>query len=379
MPQVTVSSGGPFHAYHLVRGVQRAGYLRRFITGIFNHKDAPDIDRSRVKQIIPPELAGMAIQMLPGASSIYFSYFIRDNWFDLAARRFIDGGDILDVFNHFGLYSMRKARQIGMKTIVQRSSAHPVYHHQVLSEEYERFGLKLSGVSQILFKKHVQEYVEADLIVVPSDFVWQSMAAHGVPEHKLRRVHFGFAPERFHPQPDENANRTFRVLFVGSVSLQKGVQYLLEAFKQLSLPDAELVFVGGQFPDSRAFLPAYEGLYRHIPFVPQHRLVELYHSASVFVLPSLQDGFGMVVYEAAACGLPVIISENVGAPIRDGRDGYIVPIRDSDALADRLLCLYQNPTLRREMGLSARAYVEQFTWDRYHQQVISLYDELLST
>lgn len=378
MPEVTVSSGGPFHAYHIVRGAQRAGYLRRFITTVFNKHEA-DIDRTRVKQIILPELLGMGIQTIPVPSSVYFSYLVRDNLFDVMAARLIDGGDILNVFNHFGLYSIRKAKRLGMKSIVERSAAHPVTHHRILSEEYARYGLRFPGVNKMLFKKHELEYEEADAIAVPSDFVWRTMVEQGVPEEKLLRVNLGFAPERFRYEPGVKSDSVFRIIFVGSLSLQKGVQYLLEAFRKLSLPDAELVLVGGSFPDSSTFLPAYEGLYHHIPFVPQSELPQIYNSASVFVLPSLQDGFGMVVYEAAACGLPVIVTENVGAALRDGQDGFTVPVRDVDALADRLLRLYQDEALRRDMGQSALGYVQQFTWEAYHRQIIAHYDHLLST
>jgi len=85
-----------------------------------------------------------------------------------------------------------------------------------------------------------------------------------------------------------------------------------------------------------------------------------------------------VVYEAAACGLPVIVSENVGAAIRDGQDGFIVPICDPEALADRLLRLYRDLALRRSMGQSAHQYVQQFTWDAYHRQVIANYQRVLN-
>jgi glycosyltransferase involved in cell wall biosynthesis len=372
---VIVSSGGKFHAYHLARASANAGYLRRFITTIYDRREE-GIDRGRVRQIAVPELLGMAIQKLPGAGSVTLSYLVRDNLFDRLSCRYIDGGDVFNVFNHFGLHAMRKAHALGMTCIVERSSAHPVVHHKILSEEYERYGLRYSQINTWLFDKHIQEYEEADAIAVPSEFVWRTMVEQGVPASKLRRVHFGFAPERFRPMPEIKADSTFRVMFAGAISLQKGVQYLLEAWRRLDLPDAELVLVGGKFPDSKAFLPEYEGLYRHIPFVPQSELAAIYNTASVFVLPSLQDGFGMVVYEAAACGLPVIITENVGAAIRDGQDGFIVPIRDPDALADRLLRLYRDEKLRREMGESARAFVQQYTWEAYHAQVLAHYHDL---
>jgi len=376
MPEVIVSSGGPYHAYHLARASAGAGMLKRFIISRFDRREA-GIDGALVREIPLPDLLGMGIQMLPGVNTQPISYLVRDNLFDLASRAYIDGGDIFNVFNHFGLYAMRKAKRLGMKTLVERSAAHPVVHHDILSTEYAKYNLRFSAANRWLFRKHEQEYAEADAVVVPSNFVWRTMIEQGVPESKLLRVHFGFAPERFHVQPETKTDNIFRVLFVGAISLQKGVQYLLEAFRRLDLPDAELVLVGGTFPDSKAFLPQYEGLYRHVPFVPQADLVEFYNTASVFVLPSLQDGFGMVVYEAAACGLPVIVSENVGAAIRDGQDGYIVPIRDPEALADRLLRLYRDPALRETMGRSAYTYVQQFTWEAYHRQVLENYRRVL--
>ena len=376
-PQVILSSGGPFHAYHIARGAQQAGALKRFITTYYQRNET-GIDRKLVRQILLPEVLGQVISRLPGAASLYISYLIRDNLFDILSRGFIDGGDVFQVFNHFGLYSMRKAHRLGMTTIVERSSAHPVHHHELLSEEYARHGLTFSQANRLIIDKHVKEYDETDVIMVPSEFVARSLTKHGVPAEKIRRVHFGFEPTRFRPMPEVKTDNTFRVMFVGTISLQKGVQYLLEAFKRLNLPDAELVLVGGSFSDSKTFLPKYEGLYRHVPFVPNEDLVPLYNSASVFVLPSIQDGFGMVVYEAAACGLPVITTENVGASLTDGEHGFVVPIRDPDALADRLLRLYQDADLRRAMGEAARQHVQRFTWQAYHEELAMHYRDLSS-
>jgi glycosyltransferase involved in cell wall biosynthesis len=369
---VILSSGGPFHAYHVARGAQRAGYLKRFITTLYDLREM-GIERRHVRQLLLPELIGQALWRLPGAGSVYLSYLVRDALFDRMARRWVDGGDIFHVFSHFGLFSMRRARRLGMKTIVERSAAHPTFSYEILSEEYARYGLRFPESSRWLIPRHQREFEEADAIMIPSEFVARSLTAHGVSPDKLHRMHLGFDAERFRPMPEHRDESIFRVLFVGSVSLQKGVPYLLEAFRKLALPHAELVLVGGSFPDSRVFLPAYEGLYRHQRFVPQADLPQIYNAASVFVLPSLQDGFGMVVYEAAACEVPVIITENVGAAIRDGKDGFVVPIRDSDALAERLLRLYCEPGLRRAMGESARDYVQRVTWEAYHAELAESY------
>ena len=110
--------------------------------------------------------------------------------------------------------------------------------------------------------------------------------------------------------------------------------------------------------------------------MPQSELARYYQQASVFVLPSIQDGFGMVVYEAAACGLPVIVTENVGASIRDGLDGFVVPIRDVDALVRKMNYLYEHPMESAAMGQSALNYVQQFTWENYHRELIGHYKQM---
>ncbi len=86
----------------------------------------------------------------------------------------------------------------------------------------------------------------------------------------------------------------------------------------------------------------------------------------------------MVVYEAAACGLPVIWTRNVGAALRDSKDGFEIPIADAHALAEKILLLYENEVQRREMGQSAQQYVQQFTWQNYHREVIAHYDSMLA-
>lgn len=373
---VIVSSGGIFQAYHVARGAAAGGYLRRFIVGIYDRRER-GIDPALFRKEILPGYLGQIIQYIPNPNSQPISYIVRDNLFDLLARQHVTKCDLFHGWNHMSLFSGRKAKKLGAKYIVDRSSAHPLVQDAILREEYAKYNIRYPAAASWVFRKHLQEYEEADAITVPSEFVARTMREQGIPEAKIRKIYWGFEPTRF--KAGEKTDSVFRIIFVGSVSLQKGVQYLLEAYKRLNLPNSELIFVGSKFQDSGSFLPKYEGLYRHVPFVPQRELPSFYHAASVFVLPSLQDGFGMVVYEAAACGLPVIVTNNVGAEIRDGQDGFVIPIRDPDTLADRLLCLYQDEKLRREMGESARQYVQQFTWERYHQELAEHYRAIMGT
>jgi len=370
MPRVVVSSAGVFHAYHLARGAQSGGYLHRFITSLYSRYET-GLDRSRVVQIRLPAYLSRMMSALPGEYARALSYYFGDNLYDWLARRYAGDGDIFHFFNHQGLYSLRVAKRQGAITIVERSSAHPTYQHELLFEEYARYGLRYPSVYRLLHDKHLVEYGEADYIMVASEFVRRTMVEAGVPSEKLVRVHLGFDPTRF--RPGEKRDDVFRVMYAGRITLQKGVQYLLQAFSQLDIPRSELVLTGEIEPDGKVFLPAFEGKFRHVRYLPQVEFAKSYQQASVFVLPSLQDGFGMVVYEAAACGIPIIVTENVGATIRDGQDGFVVPIRDAEALARKLTYLYEHPRERIAMGRAARDYVQQFTWENYHRELVSHY------
>ena len=374
MPRVVVSSAGVFHAYHLARGVQAAGYLHRFITSIYSRYET-GIDRRKVTQL--PLAAGLtsAIRLLPGEAPRLASYLVGDSFYDRMASTHIKDAEIFHVFNNQGLRSMKAAKAHGAVTVVARSSAHPRAQARILHGASPS-APGTSKLSRLLVERHISEYDLADFIFVPSQFVWDTMVQEGVPERKLRRVHLGFDPTRFFP--GEKKDDVFRILYAGGLSVQKGIPYLLEAFSELHLPNSELLLVGDVYPDARAALREYRGLFRHIRFVPQAELVHHYQQASVFVLPSLQDGFGMVVYEAAGCGLPVIITENVGAEVRNGEDGFVVPVRDAGTLAEKLRFFHEHPEKRMRMGRAARDYVQQFTWQNYHREVIEQYDAILT-
>ena len=103
--------------------------------------------------------------------------------------------------------------------------------------------------------------------------------------------------------------------------------------------------------------------------------------ASVLVLPSVQDGFGLVVLEAMAAGLPVIVSDHVGAKdcVREGVDGFVVPVRDADAIAERLRWLRADRSRQRRMGLNAREQALRYTWDAYRQRLLAKIESLAST
>jgi alpha-maltose-1-phosphate synthase len=180
----------------------------------------------------------------------------------------------------------------------------------------------------------------------------------------------------FHPQT--KTDKLFRALFVGRVGPRKGFHYLLQAWQELHLPDAELLAIGiNEFPNN--WLTQYQDIFRYIPSLPHAALNEYYSTASVFVFPSLVEGFGLVLLEAMACGIPVITTPNTAGPdiLTDGVEGFIVPIRDVAALKEKLEWCYSHPEELAQMGKAARQKAEQLTWGLYRQQLASRVQELL--
>jgi len=180
----------------------------------------------------------------------------------------------------------------------------------------------------------------------------------------------------FHPLPKRD--EIFRILFVGTLSLRKGVQYLLDAVSPLTFQNAELVLRGSETPTTKMILRRYAG---SIPLRfagprPKTEMIELFSQASVLVLPSIEDGFGLVIAQAMACGVPVIASTHSGGPdlITDGVEGFLVQPRAVETLEERLSELYEDRDLLARMKLAALKRIETLGgWSNYGDTVERAY------
>lgn len=248
--------------------------------------------------------------------------------------------------------------------------------------EYELLGFKHPRpvFSKRFIEKSTQEFAEADYVFLSSQFAYNTFSTRGFDMNKVRVLPLGYDPTLFGPsnQPLSNSSE-FIILFVGRINIFKGIYYLLEAVKQLSLPNTRLILVGPLEESGRVVLSRYTGLFEWKDKVPQQELKKIYNMASLFVLPSIAEGSAMVVYEAMSCGLPVIVSANTGSIVRHGVDGYITPIRNIEKLKEYIEYLYRNPEERRRLGQAASVYVRNYTWKHYGERLVREYEALLST
>ncbi|MFN3427113.1 MAG: glycosyltransferase family 4 protein [Candidatus Thermochlorobacter sp.] len=399
--QVIVSNVAKHHAYQTALALQEADWLKRFYTS-FYALDHPPLSQKLLRTMLPQDLRekvmnrkqeGLDEQRIV---SFYFPEIleripiirrmcgryrimnIKNDWFDRRVARQRLECDVFHGFEGCSLYSLRQARKAGAITVLDESTFHPTESRQQLRRGYEDAALPIP--KHLLqedggtHRKYL-EFQEADFIFVASEKIKQDFVRYEQRSpDTLLVVPYGFEPERFKPKLKQE--KTFKVLFVGQVGVGKGVLYLLEAFQNLGLSGAELILIGNIQEGFEPILHKYAGLFKHYPSLAHHALVEKFNEASVFVLPSLVESFGIVTCEAMACGIPVIVSENCGMQPRDGKDGFVVPIRDIEALKEKILLLYEREDLRRSMGESAAQYVKQFTWENYRQKVQEAYHRI---
>jgi len=360
-------AGIGYTAYQRVRNIHKAGCLKEVITGYTQRQ--PHVPSSKILTF--PWMRIVA--WLTRDANV-----IRDLIFDRAASWFVQPCDVFHGWSDQCLFSLRRARALGAVTFVERPNSHPRSQQQLLEEEFSRWGyVAHKPVDPVGMKRALAEFEEADFITVPSKFAYDSMIAEGVPKEKLFLIPYGVDTQRF--RPGSPPVGTFRLLFVGQVSLRKGVPYLLEAWQRLHLPHAELWLVGRVMPNIRHAISSFL-TDQTIRFLGHRKDPSpLYQVASAFVLSSIEEGSALVTYEAMASGLPLIFTPNCGAVSRDGIEGIQVPIRDVDALAAAIERLYEDPGLAREMGQAGRRRAEDFTWEAVGPLLLSAYRKALRT
>ena len=374
---VSVASAGRFHADDLARQMQRLGHLGQLYTGVPGGRLAGELPPARIRSF--PWLTGA--RWAVGRLGLH-GLAQRLDWpsiqlFDRWVARCLSPCDVFNCLSGLGLYARRAARaRYGALTVCDRGSPHILFTDRLLREEYGRHGVPYAGPSPRLVQKELQEYAEADLIQIPSTFAYRSFLAQGVAEAKLRLLSYGVELELFHPTPKQDD--TFRAIYVGRMSLLKGIPYLLQALASLPVPNFELMLVGAMTDEVKPFFARYTDGFRYLGTLPRAELYRYYSQASVFVFASTLDGFGHVMAQAMACGLPVIATTNTGARdlFTDGVEGFIVPIREPAEMREKVLYLYEHPEVRGQMAQAALQRVNSLGgWGTFGEKALRVYTD----
>ena len=232
-----------------------------------------------------------------------------------------------------------------------------------------------------MFARMNRELDRADLIIVQSDFCKDSMVLNGIPEEKVMVNVMGVDTSIFKKRPSVPEKPRF--VCVGTICLRKGHQYLFRAFEKVkeALPDAELICVGEYKCDFRMERPKWEGTFTHIPRLSHSELTKVLQNSTAFVFPSQEEGIARAQIEALASGLPVIGTYPGGATtlVRDGVEGFIVPSRDPQRLAEVMIRVATDRELNQRMGDAAflKGAVKN-TWQDYGDRLLAEYEHRLA-
>ncbi|WP_373551437.1 glycosyltransferase family 4 protein [Haliscomenobacter sp.] len=398
--QVILSHSGKQHAYQVAKSLHELGYLakfytssyishralqqwllaqgnqfwtRRFVEGL--HGNVVDSNwRFEIKELVLRKLQGKS-------AAVQQAVYDRDVAFDGYVAKKITKSDaaIYWGFQGSSLFSLKAANDRGKVSICELASAHIIAAKQILGEEVRLHPEWADSINNLVFpaayeQRLVEEPHTASIVISASDFTTQTLLEDGIPLGKIVQLPLGFEVRHIPYQElskTDITNRPLRLLYAGRITQGKGIKYLLEAVRQMSASEVTLHLIGGIQGSGRA-LENYKGIFTYHSPVNQLSLFKQYQQYDALVLPSIFEGFGLVIVEALAAGLPVITTSHTFGPniIQEGKNGYLVPIRNVPALVTALQKLRAlNADHYLQMRLAARQSALAYSWDQYQTRL----------
>ncbi len=254
----------------------------------------------------------------------------------------------------------------GITTVVDQIDPGPLEEELVLQEAQKWPGWQATTgrIPQECYARLRREWEKASLVLVNSNWSKSALVQRGVPESKLIVIPLAYEPDAADPPVKCNPDRPLMVLWLGSVILRKGIQYLIEAAKILSGTTVRIVVAGPVGISEQAVASAPRNV-EFIGRVTRSRAAEVYQAADVFVLPTISDGFAITQLEAMSQGLPVIATPNCGEVVTDGVDGLLIPAFSGARLAQAIARFDADRFLLPEMSAQALKKSRQFSLARF--------------
>ena len=298
--------------------------------------------------------------------------------FDRAVARRLPGAELTLVENSCARLTLRRAREHGSRTLLLSHNVHLRDHRAESEAERERWQGPPSFPSEDMVRSSEDELALAHRIVCFSEPVRASLVRHGVDPDKIVRARLGVDGERFHPRLRSEPSG-FEVGFVGFLDYYKGYPYLVDGFRRAAIPGSRLILHGGTDVLFHHTLVARLAGGAAVSIV-NGPVEPTYGRIAVAVLPSVCEAYGQVVLEAMACGIPVIVtaSSGVASDITHGVEGFVVPSRDPEAIAERLRELRDDAGLRERMGAAGRETASRLSWKAFHDDVAGIVDASLA-
>lgn len=384
--QVTIAATGRFHFVDLAQQLQRLNSLCAYFTAYPTWKINPDhrIDPKKIVSfpwIHTAYMGSIRKKWLP--DFVYREVEIWDRrFFDKKVSQSLELCDIFTAISSCGVTSGSTAKRLGAKYVCDRGSSHILAQDRLLRDEHLRWGIDYQGIDKRIIDRELEEYRNSDLITVPSEFSRKTFVQEGISQEKIITIPYGVNLDDFFPTSEPEPDQ-FNVVFVGGATLRKGLPYLFDAFKQASIKNKRLHLIGHLDPSlfkslsNRNLIPDETKIWGHIG---HHELRNHLSKADVLVLPSIEDGFGLVMAQAMACGCPVIATEHTGAAelIDHGLNGFIIKPGDAKQLKRALESLAFDAPKQDFRSAAVRKVSNLGGWNDYGDRIASAYQRLLA-
>jgi glycosyltransferase involved in cell wall biosynthesis len=376
---VIVSCSGKFHAFALAEQLQKHESLCNFFTAFAYQKDKwlRNIVKRIDKEIIDSDriLTNVCIAAkIKLNKDIYKTNDDFDKWVASQLHKYKDA-DVFIGWSGMSLHSIKIAKQLGMKTILERGSSHIVYQDEILHEEYKNFKIDFHVDSRVIAKE-LKEYEMADFISIPSNFVKGSFLQNGIRESKLIQNPYG-SSSFFKPSTVSTTKNKFRILYLGSITIRKGLIYLFQALNNLTIQQEnfDVFFIGSIDQNMKDTVKQFrKPNWKFFGHINHYELANYISQCDVAIHSSIEEGLSMVIPQILNCGIPMIVTSNSGGEdvVKEGVTGYVIPIRDSMAISEKIQILYNNNKLLDEMKCNLKVNgVKGFSWDDYGNRYIS--------
>ena len=287
------------------------------------------------------------------------------------------------------LFTLLKENEPDILRIMDVSAANILYMRQIYEKDMQlqpEFAKRLRKEREIVWnedniKRAQSEIKNTQIFLSPSKFVARSLEYSGVSKNQIKICPYGVDVKQFdqknYADVQEIKKRPVRFIYVGGVKELKGAAYLFHAINEIPKGQAELTIVGQYNPKDLDISPYLNRVTFTGP-VLHAEVSKLLMKSDVFVFPSLGEGLSLATLEAAACGLPLIVSENSGVndAITEGQEGFVIPIQSTQALTEKMKWFIEHPDMIEPMGKSARDMALKYTWDSYYERIGNIFDEI---
>lgn len=306
-----------------------------------------------------------------------------------ALRSAIGSNSSLFLYSYYAKYafeSLLKEGRSDLRRFLFQLHPHPISAKKILIEEYVRHSsskqsLKYeveTSASDSEFDELASEAKLAHFCFVASSYTKSTLIENGIQEDRIAVTPYGVDANLFTPKTTHSVNKIIKLLFVGQIVQRKGIAYMLDALKRFDKHQYELTFVTRSNIDIDLINQYSKSVnFKILKNLSQNELSETMRNNDLLIFPSLIEGFGHVILEAMACGLPVLCTDHTAGPdlYSHLEAGFIVPVKDSEAIASSIdFAMSSRSTLIR-MSKSARNIAISFSWQRFRNAVNSCIDD----